>query len=133
MRRSARCLASEECRRLDREEGPVGLQRAQGPVAVQARGQSRGAVQVVSFDLDGPIAVDVEAEGQRRIEFSALAATTPLDVGKQDGVVSAGLEPRIQAIRRQRVASFAERQALREDRRFAAFRSYPPPAVLGGK
>src|SRR5437868_9475159 len=101
-------------RRLDGEEGPIRRQDAQGPVAVQAGGKSGGPVHVVSLELDQPVCVDVEAEGERGVELPALRASSLAGVWKEQGIIGPGLKPGIQAIRRQGVGSLAERQALRE-------------------
>src|ERR1700730_7310809 len=114
MRKSARCLEAEESRGLEGEERLVRMERAQRLVAVQARGESSHAVHVMPLDLDQPERADVEAESQRGIVLPALEAPPPADVGNQERVVGAGLEPGIHPVRLQRVASFAERQSLGE-------------------
>src|SRR5438132_12311433 len=108
MRRSAPLpRRSEEGRRLDGEERPIRSQAAQGPVAVQARGKSGSPVHVVSLDLDKPVRVDVEAEGERGVELPGREASSLVRVWKEHGIVGSSLQQGIQEIRRQKGAAFA--------------------------
>src|SRR2546428_6129502 len=86
--------------RLDRKERPVRGQCAQKLIAVQARGESRRAAQVMPLGLDQPVPVEVEAEREREVVLHARGERPAVDDGDQTRAESAGLEPGIHAIRR---------------------------------